>query len=65
MSKLRSPGRLGDGERWNGWWGVNPPFHHPVFVLTNHPREPLALEGGTTFAFVTDGTVAALDAAWS
>ena len=48
---------------WNGWWGVNPPFHHPVFVLTHHAREPLELEGGTTFTFVTDGIEAALDQA--
>ena len=46
---------------WNGWWGDNPPFHHPVFVLTHHAREPLALEGGTTFTFVTDGIEAALE----
>ena len=45
---------------WNGWWGVSPPFHHPVFVLTHHARDPLELEGGTTFAFVTDGIEAAL-----
>ena len=48
---------------WNGWWGQDPPFHHPVFVLTHHPREPLALEGGTTFTFVTDGIEAALEQA--
>ena len=48
---------------WNGWWGTNPPFHHPVFVLTHHPRAPLALEGGTTFVFVTGGIEAALDQA--
>jgi dihydrofolate reductase len=48
---------------WNGWWGINPPFHHPVFVLTHHAREPLALEGGTTFTFVTGGIEAALDRA--
>src|SRR5689334_869017 len=48
---------------WNGWWGRNPPFHHPVFVLTHHARPPLALEGGTTFHFVTDGIEAALDQA--
>ena len=48
---------------WNGWWGANPPFHHPVFVLTHHPREPLALDGGTTFTFVTDGIASALDQA--
>jgi len=39
---------------WEGWWGKNPPFHHPVFVVTHHAREPLTLEGGTTFHFVTD-----------
>jgi dihydrofolate reductase len=48
---------------WNGWWGQNPPFHHPVFVLTHHARTPLELEGGTTFTFVTDGIEAALDLA--
>ena len=48
---------------WNGWWGANPPFHHPVFVLTHFAREPLVLEGGTTFTFVTDGIEAALDQA--
>ena len=45
---------------WTGWWGANPPFHHPVFVLTHHPREPLAMEGGTSFTFVTDGIDSAL-----
>lgn len=44
----------------NGWWGEEPPFHHPVFVLTQHPREPLRMKGGTTFTFVTDGIEAAL-----
>jgi dihydrofolate reductase len=48
---------------WPGWWGGNPPFHHPVFVLTHHARAPLALEGGTTFTFVTDGIAAALERA--
>jgi dihydrofolate reductase len=48
------------GKPWNGWWGTNPPFHHPVFVLTHHPRAPLELEGGTSFTFVTDGIEAAL-----
>ena len=46
---------------WNGWWGDNPPFHHPVFVITHHAREPLVLGGGTTFYFVTDGIESALD----
>ena len=50
-------------KRWDGWWGTNPPFHHPVFVLTHHPREPLVLEGGTTFTFVTDGIRSALEQA--
>jgi len=48
---------------WNGWWGDNPPYHHPVFVLTHHPREPLVCEGGTTFTFVTGGIASALDQA--
>ncbi|MEY9990839.1 dihydrofolate reductase [Streptomyces sp. V4I8] len=46
--------------RWNGWWGDNPPFHAPVFVLTHHPREPQPMDGGTTFLFVTDGIASAL-----
>jgi dihydrofolate reductase len=45
---------------WRGWWGDDPPFHVPVFVLTHHPRAPLAMEGGTSFTFVTDGLSAAL-----
>ena len=52
-------------EPWNGWWGDNPPYHAPVFVLTNHPREPVQMEGGTTFFFVTDGIEAALERAQS
>ena len=46
--------------RWNGWWGSDPPFHAPVFVLTHHPREPQPMDGGTTFYFVTDGIESAL-----
>jgi dihydrofolate reductase len=46
-----------------GWWGDEPPFHHPVFVLTHHAREPLPMEGGTTFTFVTHGVEAALEQA--
>jgi dihydrofolate reductase len=57
------PGPWDAKKPWNGWWGVNPPFHHPVFVLTHHAREPLELEGGTTFTFVTDGIKAALEQA--
>ncbi|WP_028079186.1 dihydrofolate reductase family protein [Solimonas soli] len=45
---------------WNGWWGEEPPYHVPVFVLTHHARAPLAMRGGTTFHFVTDGIDAAL-----
>jgi dihydrofolate reductase len=44
---------------WRGWWGENPPYHAPVFVLTHHEREPIEMEGGTTFHFVTDGFDAA------
>ena len=47
-------------EAWKGWWGANPPYHVPVFVLTDHAREPITMEGGTTFHFVTDGIQAAL-----
>ena len=50
-------------DEWKGWWGANPPYHVPVFVLTHHPRESIELEGGTTFHFVTDGIEAALDRA--
>jgi dihydrofolate reductase len=57
------PGPWNPKNPWNGWWGVNPPFHHPVFVLTHHKREPLVLEGGTTFTFVTNGIEAALEQA--
>jgi dihydrofolate reductase len=54
------PGPWNMSNPWNGWWGQEPPFHHPVFVLTHHGRAPLALEGGTTFTFVTDGIESAL-----
>ena len=50
-------------ESWRGWWGDNPVYHVPVFVLTHHARPPLVMEGGTTFHFVTDGIVAALERA--
>lgn len=48
---------------WKGWWGDNPPYHVPVFVLTNHARPALAMEGGTTFHFVTGGIIEALERA--
>ena len=47
-------------DTWKGWWGDNPPYHTPVFVLTHHPRAPIEMDGGTTFHFVTDGIHAAL-----
>jgi dihydrofolate reductase len=56
----------GDGpwdETWTGWWGEDPPYHVPVFVLTHHPRDPLPMRGGTTFTFVTDGIESALEQA--
>jgi dihydrofolate reductase len=53
------PGPWGD-DPWKGWWGDDTPFHHPVFVLTHHAREPLELQGGTTFHFVTEGVESAL-----
>jgi len=59
------PGPWSSTQPWNGWWGDTPPFHHPVFVLTHHPRPPLALDGGTTFTFVTDGIASALELARS
>ena len=50
-------------EAWRGYWGDDPPYHHPVFVLTHHAREPLEMEGGTTFHFVTTGIESALEQA--
>jgi dihydrofolate reductase len=47
-------------DAWKGWWGDEPPYHVPTFVLTHHPRPPLAMKGGTTFHFVTDGIASAL-----
>jgi dihydrofolate reductase len=58
-----SPGRGEWDESWRGWWGEDPPYHAPVFVLTHHPRDPLPMEGGTTFHFVTDGAESALEQA--
>jgi dihydrofolate reductase len=48
---------------WTGWWGDDPPYHHPVFVLTHHPRTSITMQGGTTFHFVNDGIHAALERA--
>jgi dihydrofolate reductase len=59
---VRGPWATKD-DSWKGWWGDNPPYHTPVFVLTHHARSPLAMEGGTTFHFVTDGLEPALQQA--
>jgi dihydrofolate reductase len=56
-------GPWGDSE-WTGWWGDDPPYHHAVFVLTHHPREPIPMQGGTTFHFVDDGIESALERAF-
>lgn len=57
------PGPWNVDDPWKGWWGDNPPYHTPVFVITHHAREPLEMEGGTTFHFVTDGIESALEQA--
>jgi len=59
------PGPWRDDPPWRGWWGKNPPYHTPVFVLTHHRRAPLEMEGDTTFVFVTDGIGSALEQARS
>src|SRR3954462_7818924 len=50
-------------DEWTGWWGDDPPYHYPVFILTHHPRDPVEMKGGTTFHFVTDGIESALEQA--
>ena len=55
-------GAWGD-EQWTGWWGDDPPYHYPVFVVTHYPRDPVEMAGGTTFHFVTDGIESALEQA--
>jgi dihydrofolate reductase len=57
------PGRGEWDLDWKGWWGDEPPYHAPVFVLTHYERDPLPMQGGTTFTFVTDGIISALDRA--
>jgi dihydrofolate reductase len=57
------PVRGGWDEDWRGWWGAEPPYHAPVFVLTHHPRDPVEMAGGTTFVFVTRGFDAAFELA--
>lgn len=59
-----SPYRGRPNTDWKGWWGENPPYHVPTFILTNHKRESIEMEGGTTFHFVTDGINAALERAF-
>jgi len=59
-----SPYRGKHDLNWKGWWGDNPPYHVPVFILTNHKRESIEMEGGTTFHFVTEGITAALEKAF-
>jgi dihydrofolate reductase len=60
-------GPIGGGgwvdEQWTGWWGEDPPYHHPVFIVTHYPRDPVEMAGGTTFHFVTDGIESALEQA--
>jgi dihydrofolate reductase len=60
-------GPIGGGDwvdgQWKGWWGADPPYHNDVFILTHHPREPVEMEGGTTYHFVTDGIQRALERA--
>jgi dihydrofolate reductase len=57
------PGPWSSSAPWKGWWGDDPPYHHPVFVLTHYAREPLVMKGGTTFTFVTEGIESALEQA--
>jgi dihydrofolate reductase len=57
------PGSGAWDQDWKGWWGDDPPYHAPVFVLTHHPRAPLPMQGGTTYHFVTDGIESALASA--
>jgi dihydrofolate reductase len=52
-------------DQWTGWWGDTPPYHHPVFVLTHHPRPSITMQGGTTFHFIDDGIEAALERAFN
>src|SRR5690349_24262306 len=59
---VRGPWR---DDSWKGWWGENPPYHAPTFVLTHHPRAPIVMEGGTTFHFITGGIEQALEQARS
>lgn len=57
------PGPWNTEQPWKGWWGPNPPYHHATFILTHHARDPIEMEGGTVFHFVTEGMEAALERA--
>jgi dihydrofolate reductase len=59
------PSDVADKPAWKGWWGDNPPYHHPVFVLTHEKKAPLEMQGGTTFTFVNDGIESALEQAFA
>lgn len=59
------PSDVKDRESWKGWWGENPPYHHPVFVLTHEHKPTLEMQGGTSFTFVTDGIESALKQAFA
>jgi dihydrofolate reductase len=62
-SNMFIPKEKYDDPEWKGWWGENPPYHAPVYVLSEQPRDPIPMEGGTTFYFVTDGIESALEQA--
>jgi len=62
-SNMFGPKDRRDNHEWKGWWGGNPPYHAPVFVLSHTAREPIEMNGGTTFYFVTDGIESALESA--
>jgi hypothetical protein len=68
VTKIMGAGKLGppgwkDDDDWKGWWGPNPPFHTPTFVLTHRPRSPIEMAGGTTFHFLDASSAEALDGA--
>jgi dihydrofolate reductase len=62
-SNMFGPKEMRESADWKGWWGENPPYHAPVFVLSHNRRDPIVMEGGTTFIFITDGIEAALSQA--
>ncbi|GHO97602.1 deaminase reductase [Reticulibacter mediterranei] len=62
-SNMFGPKEMRESADWKGWWGENPPYHVPVFILSHKQRDPIVMEGGTTFIFITDGIEAALSQA--